>query len=63
MKLATWNVNKPVAEARREAIQAEINKIAADILVLTETHDGFNPGHLFSHPSAAGRDGRGGLGR
>jgi hypothetical protein len=57
MKIATWNVNRPVDAARSVAIRVEIDKIAADILVLTEAHDGFNPGFSFSCSSAPGRDG------
>lgn len=57
MKLATWNVALPVAAARRTAIRAWIERISADVLVLTETHDGFNPGYAYSCSSAPGRDG------
>ncbi len=56
MKLATWNVALPVSERRRTAARAEIDKIEADVLVLTEAHDGFDPGFRKSHSSAAGRD-------
>ena len=38
MKLANWNVAKPVAPGRRELLPAHIAKIRADVLVLTETH-------------------------
>lgn len=57
MKLATWNLEKPVSQRRREAIRAHTDREQADIWVLTETHDGFTPGHAFSHSSAPGRDG------
>ena len=59
MKMATWNLDRPVSDKRRKAARAEIDKIAPDILVLTETHDGFNPGLQFSESSAGGRDGVG----
>lgn len=57
MKLATWNVALPVAPARRVALRAFTDQVRADILVLTETHDGFAPGYAFSCSSAGGRDG------
>jgi endonuclease/exonuclease/phosphatase family metal-dependent hydrolase len=57
MKIATWNVNRPVAADRREAARAEIDKVSADILVLTETHDDFKPGLPFQCSSEKGRDG------
>jgi len=59
LKLATWNVALPVAALRRKAMRAHTDREQADVWVLTETHDGFTPGHTFSsHSSAAGRDGR-----
>lgn len=57
LKLATWNLALPVAPRRREAMRAYTDREQADVWVLTETHDGFSPGHGFSHSSAAGRDG------
>ncbi len=57
MKLATWNVMLPVSERRRAALRSHIHQIAPDVLVLTESHDGFEPGLSFSHSSAEGRDG------
>jgi endonuclease/exonuclease/phosphatase family metal-dependent hydrolase len=57
LKLATWNVMLPVASRRREALRAHIDTIAPDVIVLTETHDGFEPGLCHAHSSAAGRDG------
>lgn len=57
LKLATWNVALPVAARRREAMRTHTDREQADVWVLTETHDGFSPGHAFSHSSAAGRDG------
>ncbi len=57
LKIATWNVELPIASRRREAIRYHTNREKADVWVLTETHDGFTPGHAFSHSSAPGRDG------
>lgn len=39
-------------------MRAYTDREQADVWVLTETHDGFSPGHGFSHSSAAGRDGQ-----
>jgi len=57
MKLATWNLALPVAERRRQEMRRYTDEQDADVWVLTETHEGFSPGHRFSHSSAAGRDG------
>ena len=57
MKLANWNVAKPVSRARRDVMLNHLAQVAADLLVLTETHDGFKPGHKNVCSSAAGRDG------
>ena len=57
LKLATWNVMKPVSPARREAMRAHTDREHADVWVLTEAHDGFSPGYAFSHSSAPGFDG------
>lgn len=57
MKLATWNVALPVAVRRRKALRAHTDREGADVWVLTETHDGFTPGHAYAHSSSAGRDG------
>jgi hypothetical protein len=56
-KIATWNVELPVASRRREALRYYTDREQADLWVLTETYDGFTPGHEFSHSSASGRDG------
>jgi hypothetical protein len=58
LKLGTWNLMLPVADRRRDAIRLHTDREQADVWVLTETHDGFTPGHLYSHSSAEGRDGR-----
>jgi hypothetical protein len=57
LRLANWNVNRPVAPARVTAVTAAIRPVCADILVLTETHDGLWPDHAYSLGSAPGRDG------
>lgn len=57
MKLATWNLMLPVSTQRRATMREHSDRVAADVWVLTETHDGFTPGHRHSHSSAAGRDG------
>lgn len=57
MKLATWNVAVPIAKSRRDALQTHIDTAKPDILVLTETHDGFKPGFAHSCSSEDGRDG------
>lgn len=62
MKLATWNLALPVSPTRRHALRKWTDRIAADIWVLTESHDGFCPGLPFHHGSAPGRDGRHGPG-
>ncbi len=56
MKLATWNVERPVAARRRVAIRAEIDKVGADLLVLTEAHDGLPTSYAHAVSSAPGRD-------
>ena len=58
MKLANWNVAKPVSQVRRGAMLKYLGQVDADLLVLSETHDGFNPGYMNVCSSAAGRDGR-----
>ena len=56
-KIGTWNLQLPVAEKRRIAMRLHTDQENADIWVLTETHDGFSPGHEFHHSSLSGRDG------
>ena len=58
MKLANWNVGKPVSQARRDAMLKHLGQVTADLLVLTETHDGFKPGYKNVCSSASGRDGK-----
>lgn len=57
MLIATWNLDRPVSPARRERLRAELDRVSADLLVLTETHDGFAHGYSHEHSSAPGRDG------
>ena len=57
MKIATWNVAKPVSSARRQRIQDFIHAQSADVWVLTEAHDDFKPGFAHSWSSSPGRDG------
>lgn len=57
MKLATWNLALPVAPRRREAMRVHTDREKADVWVLTETHDGFTPGHEFCVSSVDRRDG------
>jgi len=56
MKIATWNVAKPVSAVRRDAMRMYLDEVKAEILVLTEAHDGFNPGYEFSCSSSDMRD-------
>lgn len=57
LKLATWNVALPVSARRRDALRCHTDREEADVWVLTEAHDGFTPGHAYSHSSSPGRDG------
>jgi endonuclease/exonuclease/phosphatase family metal-dependent hydrolase len=52
----------PVAPRRRDAIREHTDRVAADVWVLTETHDGFSPGLSHVHSSSPGRDGAHGPG-
>jgi hypothetical protein len=55
LKVGTWNLMLPVADGRRQVMRLHTDRVQADVWVLTETHDGFTPGHLYSHSSGAGR--------
>jgi hypothetical protein len=58
IKIATWNLQLPVAPLRRKAMRLHTDREQADIWVLTETHDGFSPGDDYTVVSSmAGRDG------
>lgn len=48
LKIATWNVQLPVAPRRREILRQHTDREQADIWVLTETHDGYTPGDEYS---------------
>lgn len=48
---------RPVLPTRRALFRQHLDLIAADILVLTETHDDFHHGFPYAHSSAMGRDG------
>ena len=58
MKLATWNVARPVPSAarRRTLVIDQIRLVAADVWVLTETHDSVVPGSEFGAVSTRGSD-------
>lgn len=63
LKIATWNLNKPVSPKQQDEMLKHIKKIEADVWVFTETHDSFTERlkkHLsMTHEasSASGRDG------
>lgn len=46
MRIATWNVERPKSNTapRSQRVLNKIQEIAADIWILTETHDAINPG-------------------
>lgn len=58
MRLANWNVARPVpsGQRRRASIVEQIEMVAADIWVLTETHDSVVPGSSFQGISTEGDD-------
>jgi endonuclease/exonuclease/phosphatase family metal-dependent hydrolase len=58
LRLANWDVNRPVAPSRVAAVRAAIGAVGADIIVLTEAHDALCPGYGHSLGSLPGRDGR-----
>ncbi len=56
MRVATWNVERPKngASPRSQRILAQIREVAADLWILTETHDAIRPGpgyHAASTPT------------
>jgi hypothetical protein len=55
--LANWNVNRPVAPSRVAAVCTAIGAVGADIIVLTEAHDGLGLDYGHSVGSLPGRDG------
>ena len=58
MKLATWNVSQQVSQSKWDELSVHLNRIASDLLVLTETHDGFDPSYknYFSSEHGVGTD-------
>ena len=44
LKIATWNVELPIASRRREAIRYHTNREKADVWVLTENARWIHPG-------------------
>lgn len=56
MRLATWNLERPDTPAHRRALREQVDEIAADVWVFTETRDEFTQGFPFSCLSSAGRD-------
>lgn len=58
VRVATWNVARPVPSARRrrELVAEQIRVIAADVWVLTETHDDVAPGPEYRSASTSGAD-------
>ncbi len=50
MRIATWNLNRPgpLTASRAKALLEHIDKIKADIWILTETHKDFSPGEGYS---------------
>ncbi len=58
MKIATWNLARPVnpTGVRAARIRDWLNAIDADVWVLTETHDGVTPGSDYSCASSAEAD-------
>jgi hypothetical protein len=57
LRLANWNVNRPVASSRVAAVRAAIDAIDAHIIVLTEAHDGLGLNYDYGVGSLSGRDG------
>lgn len=58
LKLATWNVERPIQKRRRDALLSQIEIVNADVWVVTETHDDLALGLPHVHSSMPGRDGR-----
>ena len=58
MKIATWNLQRPLLSNRRrqERIHEHLKRVDADIWVLTETHDVVIPGEDFKASSTEGFD-------
>jgi endonuclease/exonuclease/phosphatase family metal-dependent hydrolase len=58
MRVATWNVARPVPSARRrrKLVAGQIQAVEADVWVLTETHDDVEPGPEYRSASTSGAD-------
>ncbi len=63
IKLATWNVAQQVSQSKWNELRIHLNRIASDLLVLTETQEGFDPGYEnhFSSEDGVGTDAGAGL--
>ncbi|MCC7020702.1 MAG: hypothetical protein IT332_13150 [Ardenticatenales bacterium] len=53
LTLATWNLRRPAARpnARSATLRRHIDRVAADVRVLTETHDSITPGDGYAAAS------------
>ncbi len=56
MRIATWNIERPKSSSspRSRRVLSKLREVAADIWILTETHDGISPGsnyHAVSTPT------------
>lgn len=58
LTLATWNVRRPsgAGNARRDVLRRYMDAVAADVWVLTETHDALVPGDGYAAVSTSGAD-------
>lgn len=56
LRIATWNPARPLNSRRRRRIAAWMHSVAADVWVLTETHDLVSPGETYSSVSSSGAD-------
>jgi hypothetical protein len=56
--LATWNVERPIQRWRRAALLSHIDRVNADVWLLTETHDDLRLNLPHVHSSLSGRDGK-----
>lgn len=58
LTLATWNLRRPAAQpnARSATLRRHIDRVAADVWVLTETHDSITPGAGHAAVSTTGSD-------
>jgi endonuclease/exonuclease/phosphatase family metal-dependent hydrolase len=56
MRIATWNVERPVGRARRRRIEAKLRSTPADIWVLTETLADLSPAEGFQRVISGASD-------